>query len=74
MDRFGPEVIHNSANVVAIPIEMNRALNALYSSIRKDITGSPALTVRQWLRTQPLKVNQEFGFRALEKVLIGEWP
>jgi hypothetical protein len=72
--RFGAEAIHNTANVVAISSEANSKLNALYSSIRRNITGSDALTVRQWLRTKSYAQARAFGLKAIQNVQSGVWP
>jgi hypothetical protein len=72
--RFGAEAIHNTRNVVAVTVEVNRRLNALYSSIRFDITGSTTMTVRQWLSTLSYERAHAFGLRALENVSRGVWP
>jgi hypothetical protein len=39
-----------------------------------DITGSPTLTIRKWLSTQPLEEQRQFGLRAIENVRKGLWP
>jgi RHS repeat-associated protein len=72
--RFGAEAIHNTENVVVMTAEANTNLNALYSSIRPDITGSATQTVRQWLSTKSYTDAYQFGLSAIEKVLAGTWP
>ncbi len=71
--RFGAQAIHNTANVVNVPREVNVRLNALYSSKRPDITGSTTLRVREWLNTKSYADHQAFGLRALENVQNGTW-
>ncbi len=71
--RFGAEMIHNSANVVRVASSVNLRLNAIYSSIRPDITGSTSLTVRQWLSGLSYDVQYEFGLKALRHVESGVW-
>jgi hypothetical protein len=72
--RFGTAVIQNADNVLEVSPEVNNSLNALYSSIRPEITGSDSLTVRQWLSTQSLYQAQSFGYRAMINVSNGIWP
>jgi len=49
--RFGPEAIHNTANVVAVPREVDQAIANYYSSKpRRGFTGGK--TVREWLDSQ----------------------
>ncbi|EDY18791.1 YD repeat protein [Chthoniobacter flavus Ellin428] len=71
--RFGAAAIHNTDNVIAISAQLNSDLNALYSSIRPQITGSINLTVRDWLRTKSLQQNYDFGRAALHFVSTGQW-
>jgi hypothetical protein len=47
-------------------------VSALYSSIRRDITGS-RLTVRQWLSTQSYEAQRKFGLRTIENIRKGIW-
>jgi len=75
--RFGPEAIHNNANLVRLPPgagSIHARVSGLYSSIRPDITGSTSLTVRQWLATQSFEAQSAFGQRALQNITSGVWP
>jgi RHS repeat-associated protein len=72
VDKFGAHAIHNVDNVIAIPDKLNSDLNALYSSIRPDITGSN-MTVRDWLSTKSLQQNYDFGVAALYYLSTGKW-
>lgn len=75
--RFGPETIHNTANLVKLPHgagSIHARVSGLYSSIRPDITGSTSLTVRQWLGTQSFEVQSAFGQRAVQNITSGTWP
>lgn len=72
--RFGPEAIHTTRNIVSLPTEAHRQVNALYSSIRPDITGSTTQTVRQWLSTQSYDEAYQFGQQVIEKASPGVWP
>jgi len=72
--RFGTDAIQNANNVIEVTPGVNQSLNALYSSIRPDITGSDTQTVRQWLSTQTLNQAQSFGMRAVINVSNGTWP
>ena len=72
--RFGPEAIHNTRNVIPLDEALHRSVSRLYSQIRKDITGSEALTVRKWLSTQSMEEQHRFGLQAIENVQKGLWP
>jgi hypothetical protein len=72
--RFGAEAIHNTGNVIPVTAEVNQKLANLYSSIRKGITGSDTLTVRQWLNSKSFAEQRAFGLQALENVMNGQWP
>jgi hypothetical protein len=74
IERFGPEAIHNTRNVVSLDEALHKEVSRLYSQIRKDITGSEALTVRKWLSTQSLEEQRQFGLQAIENVQKGLWP
>jgi len=65
IDKFGANAIHNVDNVIPITEKLNSELNALYSSIRPDITGSDTLTIREWLNSKTLQQNYDFGVWAL---------
>lgn len=74
IERFGPEAIHNTGNVVSLDEALHRNVSRLYSQIRRDITGSQTLTVRKWLSTQSLEAQRRFGLQAIENVQKGLWP
>jgi RHS repeat-associated protein len=71
--KFGAFAIHNTDNVIPIPEGLNSDLNAFYSSIRPDVTGSPALTVRQWVSEMNLPEQYQFGRRVLINVSQQAW-
>ena len=71
--RFGGEALHNTENVVPLDKGIHTRISAIYSSIRRSITGSGTLTVRKWLSTQSYEAQREFGFMAIEKVTKGTW-
>jgi hypothetical protein len=70
--RFGPEALHNTKNIIPLDTAVHTRVSALYSSIRRDITGSP-MTVRQWLSTQPYEAQRKFGLQAIENIRKGLW-
>jgi hypothetical protein len=72
--RFGPEAVHSTQNLVRLDVATHRRLSAFYSSVRRGVTGSDSLTVRQWLSAQPFEAQAAFGRRALENVSSGVWP
>ena len=67
--RFGPEAIHNTANVVAVPREVNQKI-ADYYSRKRPWTGGK--TVREFLDSQSYEEQMKFGQMILEKVIKGE--
>ena len=75
--RFGPEAVHNTANIIRLPHgagSIHARLSGFYSSIRPDITGSTAQTVRQWLSKKSFDTQFSFGQRAIRNFLNGVWP
>ncbi|MFY2557555.1 hypothetical protein ACN469_08010 [Corallococcus terminator] len=71
--QFGPQSIHNTENIIPLDKALHTDVSAFYSSIRRIITGSSTLTVRQWLSTQSYEAQRKFGLRALENVAEGRW-
>ena len=71
--RFGAEAVHNTGNLMRLEVATHRRLSGFYSSIRPQVTGSPNLTVRQWLSTQSFEAQQSFGIKALENIRSGLW-
>lgn len=64
VERFGPHVLHNTENVIAIDEGIHRQISAYYSS--KDPLLSGGQTVRQWLSGQPFQTQREFGLKILQ--------
>lgn len=62
--RFGGEAIHNTGNLVRLETGVHRQISGYYSSIQ-DFTGGQ--TVRQWLGTQSLEAQQQFGLEMLRR-------
>jgi hypothetical protein len=73
VSRFGPEALHNTENVIQLDQRLHQRLSGFYSSIQQEITGSRSLTVRQWLSTQSLAAQRDFGLKAIEKVQNRIW-
>ncbi|QAT85435.1 putative lipoprotein [Corallococcus coralloides] len=73
VNRFGPEAIHNTENVLQLDQGLHKRLSGFYSSIQQEITGSRILTVRQWLSTQSFEAQRDFGLQAIEKVQKRIW-
>lgn len=73
VQRFGPQALHNTENVIPLDKALHTRVSALYSSIQWDITASTRLTVRQWLRTQSFEAQRSFGQLAVENVRNGIW-
>lgn len=65
-DQFGPEAIHATENMVALPEEVHRAISGFYSSKREISEGQ---RVRDWLRGQPFEQQYQFGLEQIKKHL-----
>lgn len=70
--RFGPQALHNTDNILPLDKNLHIDVSAFYSSVRRDITGSP-LTVRQWLSPQSFEAQRDFGVLAIENIGKGLW-
>jgi hypothetical protein len=64
VDRFGPEAIHNTENVVLLKKEVHDKISALYSSKTEETGG---MVVREWLRTQSYEQQRAYGLRILKR-------
>jgi hypothetical protein len=64
VDRFGPEAIHNTENVVAVEKARHDAISAFYSSKSPEANG---MVVREWLRTQSYERQRAFGLMILRR-------
>ncbi|NVJ09786.1 hypothetical protein HUW63_31755 [Myxococcus sp. AM001] len=71
--RFGPQALHNTENIIPLVKPLHVDVSAFYSSIRRTLTGSTTLTVRQWLSTKSYEAQREFGLLAIENVANGVW-
>ncbi|MGE6759065.1 hypothetical protein ACQKGO_13680 [Corallococcus interemptor] len=72
VNRFGPQALHNTDNIIPLDKTLHADVSAFFSSVRRDITGSP-LTVRQWLSTQSYAAQRDFGLQAIENIGKGFW-
>jgi hypothetical protein len=72
VERFGPHALHNTENIRSLDKALHHRLSAFYSSIRRDVTGSP-FTVRQWLSTQSYEAQREFALQAIQNISKGTW-
>jgi hypothetical protein len=71
--RFSSRALHNTENIVPLEEGLHIDVSALYSSKRPKITGSDALTVREWVRTLSYEEQRAFGLQAIENVRKGVW-
>ena len=62
IERFGPDALHNTGNVIAIDKALHERISGFYSS-KDRIAGG--LTVRQWLSAQPFEAQHAFGIKTL---------
>lgn len=64
VERFGPEALHNTENVMAVETDVHVKISAYYSSKQKFTGG---IVVREWLRTQSYAEQRAFGLRTLRQ-------
>ncbi|XXF76131.1 hypothetical protein P2318_24135 [Myxococcaceae bacterium GXIMD 01537] len=62
VQRFGPEALHNTQNVIPIEEAIHRRISGFYSSIQPFTRGK---TVREWLSSQGFEAQREFGLKVL---------
>jgi hypothetical protein len=62
VERFGPEALHNTENVIAIDSNVHREISAFYSS-KQETTGN--MVVREWLRGKSYEEQRAFGLKIL---------
>ncbi|QRN97344.1 hypothetical protein JRI60_51825 [Archangium violaceum] len=60
--RFGPEALHNTENVIPLEENIHLEINRLYSSKSDELGG---MVVRDWLRTQSYEQQRAYGLRIL---------
>jgi hypothetical protein len=65
VQRFGPQALHNTENVIAVDEPIHQRISAYYSS--KDARFTGAQTVRQWLSKQSFQVQRDFGLSTLAR-------
>ncbi|NNB98037.1 hypothetical protein HI113_29475 [Corallococcus exiguus] len=73
VERFGPQALHNTDNVIRLDARMHARISGIFSAIRRDLTRSSTITVRQWLSTQSFEEQRRFGLLVLEQVSKGAW-
>ncbi|HYO54642.1 hypothetical protein [Archangium sp.] len=64
VERFGPEAIHNTENVIAVNEAKHDAISAYYSTKSRDTGG---MVVREWLRTKSYEEQRAFGLMILKR-------
>nr|WP_225413134.1 hypothetical protein [Stigmatella hybrida] len=64
VERFGPEALHNTENVMVVEAGVHVKISAYYSSKQKFTGG---MVVREWLRTKSYAEQREFGLKALQQ-------
>ncbi|RKH51853.1 hypothetical protein D7Y23_08600 [Corallococcus sp. AB050B] len=63
VQRFGPQALHNTDNVIALDEAIHQRISAYYSSKEFALTGDK--TIRQWLSSQPFQAQRDFGMKTL---------
>jgi hypothetical protein len=71
VERFGAQAVHNTGNLVRVGATIHREIIGFYSSIQPQVTGATALTIRQWLGTQSMTTQQEFGTQMQKQFGVG---
>ncbi|RKH69598.1 SitA5 family polymorphic toxin [Corallococcus aberystwythensis] len=66
VQRFGPQALHNTDNVIALDETIHQRISAYYSSTDRSTTGVQT-TVRQWLRGQSFQAQRDFGMMILRR-------
>ncbi|WNG37305.1 hypothetical protein F0U61_29255 [Archangium violaceum] len=64
VDRFGPEAIHNTENLISVDKAKHDAISAFYSSKSQQTGG---MVVREWLRTQSYEKQRNFGLMIMRQ-------
>lgn len=64
VERFGPEAIHNTENVIGARKELHDKISAYYSSKSEETGG---MVVREWLRAKSYEEQRAFGLRTLKR-------
>lgn len=64
IERFGPEAIHNTENVIVARKELHDKISAYYSSKSEETGG---MVAREWLRTKSYEEQRAFGLRILKR-------
>jgi hypothetical protein len=64
VERFGPEALHNTENVIAIDSNVHREISAFYSS-KQEFTDN--MVVREWLRGKSYEEQRAFGLMILRR-------
>ncbi|MBN8468118.1 hypothetical protein JYJ95_16475 [Corallococcus exiguus] len=64
VQRFGPQALHNTENVIALDESVHHQISRYYSSKDPFTTGGQ-MTVRQWLSSQSLQAQRDFGMMIL---------
>ena len=69
VQRFGPEAIHNTENVIAVDVRIHERMST-YKSSKQRIAGNRV--VREWLREQSYEQQREFRLWVLKQ--FGDIP
>jgi RHS repeat-associated protein len=62
--QFSPFSIHNTGNLIQVPIPIHNRISAHYSSIQRFTEG---MTVRKWLSNQSFEDQFNYGLRVLKQ-------
>ncbi len=64
--RFGAKAIHNQMNVMPLHVEIVRRMTSQFNALKDPAKN---LTLRQWLNTQGLKDQYDYGLGVLKQLL-----
>jgi hypothetical protein len=63
LQKFGPEALHNTANVISIDAKTHVRISAWYSSRPEGWS----MTIRQWVSQQSYEAQREYGLSVLRR-------
>jgi hypothetical protein len=63
LQKFGPEALHNTENVISIDAKTHTRISAWYSSKPEGWN----MTIRQWMGQQSYEAQREYGLSVLRR-------
>ena len=66
MTAFPVEVIHNTDNIISLPVAVHRAINARMSSLSREHGN---VVLRYWVERLPFEGQYNFGLDLIDRTL-----